>query len=550
MTFLGKFSTAINTIFIVSCTLVSPHAQSSDNRDHTLHAWQSETSSITLAKPRPDAITVLAASPDKQVLQFIDALTPNSQPTVDQSSRYDNTAQVSKRTKLRLPIRQLPTRKYRFHSYPDHHLLNDLQLPLALFIAGQEYPIPAIAKDWQWVDNRLLIALNPNARWSDQSPVSTQDVVTTILQSNSQRPKNTRSRYAFINTIEVFNEHIMAIRLQPNLVADDKINRMLLQIKPASHRFYAALEQTSAEHDGKDNGNGNAAKWVEPTSGPYQIKQPIFDNSQINLVLKKSWWGRRLAIFEQRFSIKKIQYIEIDSSPLEAFLSTELDILPIVSQAGNEELVEVFQQSNIQAQLFNSDCHISQYRLKVIRSDNDRQADSDQESLKDDGPTSNKASGLVLFYSDPALVHIMTQFVANQDQPITLRQTSDQHLSKLIDNGQFQLIAFTELVDQPLIINRRYQVLVDKLYPGPSWLAWPWIKLPVIDNEQERRVTNLSIDPINPIYGGYLSLSAKEKSQVLANMRRRQHKYASVNTNKKNDIKPTEKRKENASWEC
>lgn len=495
---------------------------------------------------------------DSTATQFVKQLTSLIQPKPIKSATSEAPDSLIERTKLRLPIHQLPTHKYRFTGYSDHKILTDLQLPLAIFNSQKNVLVPVIAQQWRWINHRLLIALNPMAQWSNGRDLVAMDLVTAFIKTKRQSHINGLQDNYPIDKIEIYNDKILSINFKTQIKITDKFKNKVLSIRPAAHYFYSNLSHIK-----------NSKKYnqmAEPTTGPYDFNRSLFNQSNLTLTLtlKKSWWGRNLKLFKQRFTIQKVQYVEIESSPLQEFMATKLDMLPLLTSANNINMVDLFEQSNIEARIYTSDCNIASYRMKIVSPMIDKSNAGlgvATKHQKQQALTANQEMVVPLYYSDRVLLPAIQQFISSYQpkiasKKITPQKISSIQLTKLLSNQQYQLLAFSEPTETPITLEQgSYQTMFTQTYPSPSWLSWSWVELPysleparhnIIHNLAQMNLNNMSMDPIDPIKGGYLRLNAKKKAQTISKMRHHQYKRASTEykTINKNQ------RKESALWDC
>jgi ABC-type transport system substrate-binding protein len=186
-------------------------------------------------------------------------------------------------------------------------------------------PIPMLAESWETAPDNLsaTFKINPNAKWSDGTPVTADDVVftwdTIFDEKNDTAP--TRGYQASVKGAKKIDN--LTVKLEFKYPDCENISRAGGQ----------SLMQKSVYSKGKFNDDFNN---VVIGSGPY-----IYDvkNSKkgrkIVLVRNKNWWGKDKAHLKNTFNFDKVIYnvIEDDRVAFESFKKGELSWLQFTGDA-------------------------------------------------------------------------------------------------------------------------------------------------------------------------------------------------------------------------
>jgi microcin C transport system substrate-binding protein len=194
--------------------------------------------------------------------------------------------------------------------------------------------MPQIATSWA-VDRStktVYFRMDPNAKWSDGVPCTTDDVVFSWYFYRSKLlddPWNNDFYTKTYSSMTVYDAHTFAITIQelkPDIV--DRAGNVALFPK---HFF-------------NDFGPGWEAKYdwrVWPTLGAYTIKdEDIKRTTSITISHVKDWWGENRRFMRNRYNPDRIHFevIRDPDKAFEAFLHGDLDSFPISVQMNHIKL--------------------------------------------------------------------------------------------------------------------------------------------------------------------------------------------------------------------
>jgi len=158
--------------------------------------------------------------------------------------------------------------------------------------------VPLLAEgDYVWSACRtsILVNLNPNAKWSDGTPVTARDVIVTAEMSMKYMNTQGAAFEPFIESILAFGDHAIVInaKMERGVPANPL---MLLQFLTQPYILQA---DWLLELEARNNGNGSAmlqdpAEDI-PYSGPYG---PFFaDDTRIILIRNENYWGQHASMW-------------------------------------------------------------------------------------------------------------------------------------------------------------------------------------------------------------------------------------------------------------
>lgn len=180
---------------------------------------------------------------------------------------------------------------------------------------------PGLAKAWavDRANNTVYIRLNPDARWSDGTPVTSDDAVYMFyfLQSEHiQAPFYYDFYRAKYNNITRYDKHTFSISMK---VAKPDMASYALGLRPRPRHFYGTLNDNYVK----------AFQWkVAPTTGPFVIHdKDIKKGRSITLTRNKDWWAKDNKYWKYRYNEDKIHLTVIRdiNKSIEAFKKGNLD---------------------------------------------------------------------------------------------------------------------------------------------------------------------------------------------------------------------------------
>jgi len=176
----------------------------------------------------------------------------------------------------------------------------DNQLALLSYHPNTEKILPELATHWAYSrDGRTMyFKLNPDARWSDGTPVTPDDYIYTLEFMRSkyiQAPWYNDYYTKEIEKVTKHGDHIVSV------TATKKIPDLWLTVSlsPTPKHFYGKLNKKYiTEYNWK----------IEPNTGPYILKD-FSKGKYLLFERKKDWWAKDLRYFKNRFNA---DYIRID----------------------------------------------------------------------------------------------------------------------------------------------------------------------------------------------------------------------------------------------
>ncbi|MEM2389022.1 MAG: ABC transporter substrate-binding protein [Ignisphaera sp.] len=199
-----------------------------------------------------------------------------------------------------------------------------LYLPLFLYNGYELSIVPAIAKSIEWLaHDKLKVVLHPEAKWSDGTPITTEDVVFAWELGLELGMSGGCEIYM---DIEPIDEHSFVVHLKkPNYYI---FLTCILNMRPAPRHAWENIYEEKGE-DFVSWPNMDLDKMV--ISGPYKVKS-VSDQA---IVFERidNWWGKDV------FGLPRPRYIVVlifkDVSSAEAaFRAGEIDLF-------NEALLDI-----------------------------------------------------------------------------------------------------------------------------------------------------------------------------------------------------------------
>lgn len=243
------------------------------------------------------------------------------QSTISQPLPTDSVTVPQGGTLTRALVR-LPPNVRRLGEATPHSLsdtLEALQLPLLARSGEKMEWIPLLASRWAQTDGKLVFELRQEARWSDQIPVTTDDIAFSIgFISDPQTGADWQARQlqSLISAIQVFNTHQFAFVLKdrsPEAIA------ALAAFRPFAAHVYRNRQNWPHSFD-----------WYpEPTTGPYHLAQ-ITPGDSLLFRHTSNWWGKSLPLFHNRFNVSRVVLrLPVADQEADLFKLGELDVIPV-----------------------------------------------------------------------------------------------------------------------------------------------------------------------------------------------------------------------------
>ncbi|MFN7562624.1 MAG: extracellular solute-binding protein [Prosthecobacter sp.] len=181
--------------------------------------------------------------------------------------------------------------------------------------------IPCVAKEWAVSpDNRTVyFRLDPDATFSDGTPIEADDFFNQFYMQLSEYPKNPFGNEWYgtnYSNITRYDARTLSITL-----ADPKpLAPYYVSTSPMSRHFYREFGPDFEQR----------YQWrCRPTAGPYVIhEEDIQFGRSVTLSRVKNWWARDKKFYKHRFNVDRIVYrvIRLQDKVLELFRQGELDV--------------------------------------------------------------------------------------------------------------------------------------------------------------------------------------------------------------------------------
>ncbi|MDX9874329.1 MAG: extracellular solute-binding protein [Spongiibacteraceae bacterium] len=185
-------------------------------------------------------------------------------------------------------------------------------------------PIPELATHWAFGPDRksVYFRLDPDARWSDGTPVTADDYLFTMefMQSRYILEPWYNNYYSEIVTHVVkYDDYTISVH-----AADAKPEDELLAtvgISPTPRHFHRLDENWVKEYNWK----------IEPNTGPYIIGD-LRKGKWVEFVRKQDWWGNDKRYFRHRFNpdYVRVKVIRDANMAYNYFRKGELDTFSLI----------------------------------------------------------------------------------------------------------------------------------------------------------------------------------------------------------------------------
>ncbi|HRE82470.1 MAG TPA: extracellular solute-binding protein [Opitutaceae bacterium] len=190
-------------------------------------------------------------------------------------------------------------------------------------VAGKSYP--GVAKSWSvdFANKTIYYRIDPDARWSDGKPITTDDAVFFFYFMRSPHlgePWYNNHFTTKYTSLVVYDKLTFAL-----IVPESKPNLLI------AHSDFALFPR----HAYKDFGAG----WLEryqwrtiPNSGAYIIQEKDIDKGRsITLTRVQDWWAKDKKFYRGRFNPDRyrLEVIRDPDKTAEAFLRGDLDMFPL-----------------------------------------------------------------------------------------------------------------------------------------------------------------------------------------------------------------------------
>lgn len=174
---------------------------------------------------------------------------------------------------------------------------------------------PLIAESVEIPDDRSSITfhLNKAAKFSDGSPITTDDVLFSFDILKEKGRPNMRQVYKLVDHIDKIDDHSLRFVLGKN---HDRETVMIIAMMPILSKAYWSGKTFDA-----------TTLKIPVTSGPYKIAS-VDPGRKITLERNKDYWAKDLPINKGLYNFDRIvtDYFRDDSVALEAFKKGDLDL--------------------------------------------------------------------------------------------------------------------------------------------------------------------------------------------------------------------------------
>ena len=192
------------------------------------------------------------------------------------------------------------------------------QLSVISYNEDTDKIMPELATHWAYGKDgkTMYFKINPEARWSDGTPVTADDFIFTIEFMRSKHINDPWYNDYYTNEIEKvtkYDDHLISV------TASKKIPDLwyTVSLSPTPKHFYVKL----------NSGFVSDYNWkIEPNTGPYILKEYSM-GKYLLFERKKDWWAKDLRYNQNRFNVDyfKLTVIRDDNVALEHFKKGNLD---------------------------------------------------------------------------------------------------------------------------------------------------------------------------------------------------------------------------------
>jgi len=173
---------------------------------------------------------------------------------------------------------------------------------------------PGIAKEWA-VDSEtgtVYIKMNPDARWSDGEPITSEDSLFTFYLRTSDY------------TNAPFGKNFYETKYKNITIYDDYTFSITVTDKRPDFDSYVLETTPQPRHFYKEHGPDYVQRYqwkFAPTSGAYVVEdENVKKGRSIALTRNKDWWAKDMKFWKNRFNPDKIQ-LTVVRDPSKAFES-------------------------------------------------------------------------------------------------------------------------------------------------------------------------------------------------------------------------------------
>lgn len=184
--------------------------------------------------------------------------------------------------------------------------------------------IPSLATHWAFGDDgrSIYYRINPNARWSDGEPVTSDDFVFAVQFMRSEQivaPWYNNYYTDRIRDVKAYDQYTYGVQGADAKPMDEMHYNYAFGPKP--RHFHAMSDKWVEVYNWKP----------EPTTGPYHVGE-VSKGKYIDLVRTENWWANDLRFYRHRFNPTRIRVkvIRDVNTAYQHFLKAELDTFGLV----------------------------------------------------------------------------------------------------------------------------------------------------------------------------------------------------------------------------
>jgi len=180
-------------------------------------------------------------------------------------------------------------------------------------------PVPALATHWQRNDDDTLyrFRLDPRARWSDGTPVTSEDFVATydLLTDESLLDPSTLATLSKFERPEPLSPYVFEVK-----VKEPRWQNFLLFVEdfyPFPAHEIRELEAIEGKKLGEAYLDVYQNKYTA-VNGPYIVKPGDIElNQSLVLTRRDDWWAEDIPAFDGRYNIARKKYVVVKDAQLQ-----------------------------------------------------------------------------------------------------------------------------------------------------------------------------------------------------------------------------------------
>ena len=206
------------------------------------------------------------------------------------------------------------------------------QLSLIFFHPNTNSPQPSLAKRWMIdkTNTEVFYQLDPNARWSDGTRVTSRDY-TFISRFISSKHINSQKQRLFhrLHQIKItsYGDHLISVSVNKS---HDPTNLLeITNLKPIPSHFHRINARWVEDYNWK----------IEPNTGAYQIESFALAKS-ITFSRKTDWWAEDYKYNQNLYNFDKITYkfIKNFKDLIKQFISGNIDLINVPDHYSDKKI--------------------------------------------------------------------------------------------------------------------------------------------------------------------------------------------------------------------